>query len=70
MEMLNQAPIRTARSVHGCVLRVTNGRSVTVRINDRGPFVRGQVVDVSYLAAKTLGMTGRGVTKVKLEVVQ
>ena len=52
------------------VTNVSNGRSVTVRINDRGPFVRGRVVDVSYLAAKTLGMTGRGIAKVKLDVVQ
>jgi len=52
------------------VTNVANGRSVTVRINDRGPFVRGRVVDVSYLAAKTLGMTGRGIAKVKLDVVQ
>ncbi|MGB7099479.1 MAG: septal ring lytic transglycosylase RlpA family protein [Xanthobacteraceae bacterium] len=51
------------------VTNVTNGRSVTVRINDRGPFVPGRVVDVSYFAAETLGMTGTGVAKVKLEVV-
>ena len=57
----------------GTRLRVTNlatGRSVTVRVNDRGPFVRGRVVDVSYTAAQTLGMVGRGVAKVKLDVVQ
>ncbi len=52
------------------VTNVANGRSVTVRINDRGPFVPGRVVDVSYLAAKTLRMTERGVTKVKLDVVR
>ncbi|MGB7099611.1 MAG: septal ring lytic transglycosylase RlpA family protein [Xanthobacteraceae bacterium] len=51
------------------VTNVANGRSVTVRINDRGPFVPGRVVDVSYLAAETLWMTGTGVAKVKLEVV-
>ena len=50
------------------VTNVANGRSVTVRINDRGPFVPGRVVDVSYSAAKSLGITGRGVAKVKLEV--
>jgi rare lipoprotein A len=52
------------------VTNIYNGRSVTVRINDRGPFVSGRVVDVSYSAAETLGMTERGVAKVKLEVVQ
>ncbi|HWN79113.1 MAG TPA: septal ring lytic transglycosylase RlpA family protein [Bradyrhizobium sp.] len=57
----------------GTRLRVTNvttGRSVTVRVNDRGPFVPGRVVDVSYAAAETLGMVGGGVAKVKLDVVQ
>lgn len=57
----------------GTRLRVTNvatGKSVTVRVNDRGPFVRGRVVDVSYSAAESLGMVGHGVAKVKLDVVQ
>jgi len=51
------------------VTNVSNGRSVVVRINDRGPFVAGRVVDVSYSAADTLGMVGRGTAKVKLDVV-
>ncbi len=57
----------------GTRLRVTSvatGRSVTVRVNDRGPFIPGRVVDVSYSAARTLGMVGGGVAKVKLDVVQ
>ena len=57
----------------GTRLRVTNvktGRSVTVRVNDRGPFVPGRVVDVSHAAAEKLGMLGSGVAKVKLDVVQ
>jgi rare lipoprotein A len=57
----------------GTRLRVTNvatGRSVTVRVNDRGPFVSGRVVDVSYSAAETLGMVEGGIAKVKLDVVQ
>ena len=57
----------------GTKLRVTNtstGRSVTVRINDRGPYVPGRVVDVSYSAAQELGMVGRGVAPVKLDVVR
>jgi rare lipoprotein A len=57
----------------GTRLRVTNvstGRSVTVRVNDRGPFVRGRVVDVSYSAARALGMVHSGVANVKLDVVQ
>jgi len=57
----------------GTRLRVTNvatGRSVTVRVNDRGPYVPGRIVDVSYSAAESLGMVGRGVAKVKLDVVR
>ena len=57
----------------GTRLRVTNvatGQSVTVRVNDRGPFVPGRVVDVSYSAAQTLGMVGGGIAKVKLDVIQ
>ena len=57
----------------GTKLRVTNvasGRSVTVLVNDRGPYVPGRVVDVSYSAANALGMVGQGVAKVKLDVVQ
>lgn len=56
----------------GTKLRVTNlssGRSVTVRVNDRGPYVQGRIVDVSYSAADALGMVGKGVAKVKLDVV-
>jgi len=57
----------------GTHVRVTNlatGRSVTVRINDRGPFIAGRIVDLSYAAADQIGMVGRGVTKVKLDILQ
>ena len=57
----------------GTRLRVTNlatGRFVTVRVNDRGPYVPGRIVDVSYSAAETLGIVERGVAKVKLDVVR
>jgi len=57
----------------GTRLQVTNvatGKSVTVRVNDRGPFVGGRVVDVSYSAAQALGMVHSGVAKVKVDVVQ
>ena len=52
------------------VTNVSNGQSVTVRVNDRGPYVPGRVVDVSYSAAEQLGMVKGGVAKVKLDVVQ
>ena len=57
----------------GTRLRVTNvatGRSVTVRVNDRGPYIPGRIVDVSHSAANALGMVESGVAKVKLDVVQ
>lgn len=57
----------------GTKLRVTDvgsGKSVTVRVNDRGPYVQGRVVDVSYSAANALGIVGKGVANVKLDVVQ
>jgi rare lipoprotein A len=57
----------------GTRVRVTSlvtGRSVTVRINDRGPFIRGRTVDISRAAAQSLGMIDRGVTKVKLDVLR
>jgi rare lipoprotein A len=56
----------------GTRVRVTNlrnGRSVTVRINDRGPYARGRIIDVSYAAAKELGMLEAGVVPVRVEVV-
>jgi rare lipoprotein A len=56
----------------GTKLRVTDvnsGRSVTVRVNDRGPYVRGRVVDVSYSAAQELGMVGKGISNVRLDVL-
>jgi rare lipoprotein A len=54
------------------LVRVTNlgnGRSVVVRINDRGPHTRGRVIDLSQRAAEILGMKRRGVATVKVEAV-
>jgi len=57
----------------GTVVEITNlknGRSVTVRINDRGPFVGNRIIDLSYAAARMLDMVGPGTIPVRLEVVQ
>lgn len=51
------------------VTRPDTGSSVVVRINDRGPFKPGRVIDLSERAAEEIGMTGRGLTTVKLEVL-
>ncbi len=48
---------------------VNSGRSVVVRINDRGPFKKGRVIDVSHRAAKVLGMENHGLTGVSLQVL-
>jgi rare lipoprotein A len=56
----------------GTRVRVTNlgnGKSVVVRVNDRGPFVAGRVIDLSPAAARKLDMIRAGVTRVKLEVL-
>lgn len=57
----------------GSVVRVTNlanGQQVTVRINDRGPVYRSRIIDLSYKAAKLLGLKSAGVQKVRLDVLQ
>jgi rare lipoprotein A len=55
------------------VIRVTNlenNRSLIVRINDRGPYVEGRILDLSYGAAKKLGFLDKGTTKIKIEVLE
>lgn len=56
----------------GTFIRVTNiknGLNAVVRINDRGPFARGRIIDVSRAAAELLGMIGPGTAQVKLELI-
>lgn len=56
----------------GTVVRVTNldnGKQAEVRINDRGPYVKGRVIDLSYAAAKSVGLLRSGVANVKVEVL-
>jgi rare lipoprotein A len=52
------------------VTNLRNNRSVTVRINDRGPYAGGRIIDVSHNAAALLGMTKAGVVRVRVEVFQ
>ena len=51
------------------VTNLDNGRSIEVLINDRGPFAKGRIIDLSYAAAETLGMIGPGTIPVRIEVV-
>jgi peptidoglycan lytic transglycosylase len=57
----------------GTTVRVTmlkTGKQVIVRINDRGPYIKGRIIDVSRQAAEVLGMVGGGLAKVKVEIVR
>jgi len=51
------------------VRSLTNGRQITVRINDRGPFTRGRILDLSFAGAQAMGMLGRGMDDVELRVI-
>lgn len=73
-EMMNPSAMTAAhRSLpFGTQVRVTDvstRRSVVVRINDRGPFLRGAIIDLSTGAARQLGITGRGMAMVELDVI-
>lgn len=51
------------------VTNLNNGRSIEVNITDRGPFAKGRIIDLSYAAARTLGMIGPGTIPARLEVI-
>jgi rare lipoprotein A len=73
-ERMNPGALTAAHRTLPCGTRIKvtnrkNGKSVVVRVNDRGPFVRGRVVDVSRLAGQRLGMMGAGTANVTLSVV-
>ena len=51
------------------VTKVETGKTVTVRINDRGPFIKGRTIDLSYAAARELAMIGEGTADVALTIV-
>jgi rare lipoprotein A len=73
-ERYNQESMTAAHKTlpFGTVVKVTNernGRECMVRINNRGPFTKGRILDLSKAAARHLGIIGSGVAKVKMEVV-
>ena len=51
------------------VTNLSNNRKVIVRINDRGPYAKGRIIDLSYLGAKKLGYANKGVAKLKIKVL-
>ena len=74
-ERYNQRELTAAHKTlpFGTSIRVTNvdnGKSVVVRITDRGPFVRGRVIDLSRAAAEAIGMMGAGTAKVELSTLE
>lgn len=74
-ERLNDTKLTAAHRTlpFGSIVKVTNlsnGRSVVVRINDRGPFISGRVIDVSLAAATSLDFKHKGITRVKVENVK
>ncbi len=52
------------------VTNLENNKSLILRINDRGPYVKGRILDCSYGAAKKLGFINNGTAKVKIEVIE
>jgi rare lipoprotein A len=70
---MNAATAAHANLPFGSLVRVVNprtGKSRIVRINDRGPFVEGREIDISYAAAVRLGIEDRGLARVRLELLE
>jgi rare lipoprotein A len=67
---LTAASLVLPLSTRARVTNLQNGRSVLVTINDRGPYAGRRAIDLSYGAARALGMIERGVTRVRIELVE
>lgn len=52
------------------VINLDNGKSVIVKINDRGPFVKGRILDLSYAAAKKIDMINQGTARIRIDVME
>lgn len=70
MEKMTAAHRTLAFGTKVKVTRLDNGRSVVVRINDRGPFIAGRVIDVSLVAARELQLVRPGLAKVEVTVIE
>jgi len=74
-EIFNMYKVSAAHKSYplGTKVRVTNlenGKSLKLVINDRGPFVRGRIIDLSYKAARKLGFVNQGTVKVRIDVLR
>ena len=70
MNDLTAAHMRLPFGSQVCVRSLTNGRTVKVRVNDRGPYTPKRIIDLSYAAAKALDMVKRGTKQVELLVLK
>ena len=73
-EIFNMYKVSAAHKSYplGTKVRVTNlenGKSIKLVINDRGPFVKGRIIDLSYKAARKLDFVNQGTTKVRIDVI-
>tara|TARA_B100000989_G_scaffold2691_1_gene1878 strand:- start:1216 stop:1656 length:441 start_codon:yes stop_codon:yes gene_type:complete len=74
-EIFNMYKVSAAHKSYplGTKVRVTNlenGKSIKLVINDRGPFVKGRIIDLSYRAARKLDFVNQGTTKVRINVIR
>ena len=74
-EIFNMNKVSAAHKSYplGTKVRVTNlenGKSIKLVINDRGPFVKGRIIDLSYKAARKLDFVNQGTTKVRIDVIR
>lgn len=69
MYAMTAAHTRLPLPSYARVTNMRNGRSVVVRVNDRGPFLHGRVIDLSYAAAARLGFAGAGTAEVEVELI-
>ncbi len=70
MEAMTAAHRRLPFGARVQIVNLDNGRETEVRINDRGPFARGRIIDLSRAAARDIGMLGSGTARVRIEVLE
>ncbi len=70
MEAMTAAHRRLPFGARVLVVNLDNGRETQVRINDRGPFARNRIIDLSRAAARDIGMLGSGTARVRIEVIK
>jgi rare lipoprotein A len=67
---LSAAHLKLPLGTYVRVTNLSNHRSVVVRVNDRGPYVDGRVIDLSYAAARSIGMSRKGLQRVRIDIVE